>query len=140
MKQNIFQNEQKNDNKILLFKNKSKWCFKKNNKSYYLTPSIFNSVNLSPHILIPENIINYSCDKNNVKSEKIIIKYDIKEFIECHIRLTYEDTLLDGWIYNISPEKNIYKDLENKKVWTCNYANYFYKELPKEVYLSLESF
>jgi len=125
---------------IKLIKYNEKWMFKNNNKNYYITPSIININILPPHIVLPENIINYSCKINNIKSNKIKIFYDTKDFIDSQIKLEYYDTLLDGWLYNIEPQKNKYIELKDKKVWTCNYINYFYTKPPEQIYICLEEF
>lgn len=132
----IENNDQK---KIVIKKIQNKWYFEKNNQLYNLSPNHIRKLTLSPIISGADALINKGCEIKNINNTKeIILLFSEEFFLNCDVRLELDDSLLDGWTYNVISEKIIV--MEGQKVWACDYLNLFYEKAPKIIYIKLESF
>lgn len=137
MKNSIFNKKIESTNKIFISKSNNYWSFKKDNKSYTLSPSSAVRINLSPIILGADKAILNACKLKNINPDNgFYLIFDTNEFLDCDIRLEYKDKMFDGWIYNIFSEK--LKIDETQKIWACDYLNLYYENPPKKIYIRIE--
>jgi hypothetical protein len=130
--------EEEHINKIFIKKNKKgEWSFEKNGQFYNMSPAEITKYSFSPIISGADKLINNACKIKNINSNKgMYLYFSEEEFIDCDVRMEFDEKLFDGWLYNIYSEK-ISVD-KGQKAWACDYLKLYYKEPPKKVYLKLE--
>lgn len=118
---------------------KGYWVFEHNKKYYNIAPSHATALLLSPMILGIDKIMLAACHFKNIEIEKgFCLKVSEKYFENCDVKLDYNDTLFDGWVYDVKPEcfKNV---REFQKIWMCPYLKFYYNSPPQILYVKVES-
>lgn len=131
-------NEQNNLEKVFIYKSSNNiWSFKKDNKSYGLTPALITKMTLSPSVASTDRIIQDVCKIKNIDNPEngFYLYFSEDVFFDCDVRLEYKDTLFDGWIYDVYSE-NLEVN-ESQKIWACTYLKFYFDDPPKIVYLKI---
>lgn len=130
--------EEESINKIFVKRNKKReWCFEKDGQFYNMSPSEITKSSFSPIIAGADRLIKYGCELKNINYENgIHLYFSEEEFIDCDVRMEFDEKLFDGWLYNVYPEKVFVE--KGQKAWACNYLKLYYKNPPKKVYLKIE--
>lgn len=136
----IFEPKKENNTikKIFVKKNKrGDWCFEKDGKFYNMSPAEITKSSFSPIVAGADRLIKYGCKLKNINYiNGIYLYFSEEEFLNCDVRMEFEEKLFDGWLYNVFSEKiNVEK---GQKAWACNYLQLYYQNPPKKVYLKIE--
>lgn len=131
--------EEKDVNKILIKKNKKgDWYFNKKGNIYNMSPPEIAKNSFSPIVAGADRLIKAGCSLKNIDYKNgIYLYFSEQEFINCDIRIEFDEKLFNGWLYNVYSEK--IKVDNGQKVWACSYLKLYYDNPPRKIYLKLES-
>jgi|694.fasta_scaffold66707_6 hypothetical protein len=141
LRRSIFEKNEDPDsklNKVFIYKSSNNiWSFKKDGRSYGMTPALITQMTLSPIVASTDRVIQNVCSLKNIQNpcDGFYINFSTDIFSDCDVRLEYKDTLFDGWIYDVFSEK--LKVDETQKIWACTYLNLYFEKPPKTVYVKI---
>jgi hypothetical protein len=118
-----------------IVENKSKLFVMHNSWPYDLSPSPIVKFNLPPNVMGLDEVLREGMIIKNIKGN-FFIDVDREWFIKCDINAELKKEELGGWIYSIKPES---LKITNQDVWLCPYFKIFFKEPPKNIYLSIRA-
>ena len=137
----IFEKNNFEDNSVLAIEpinHNGYWVFRSGNKYYNIAPSHSTQLVLSPNILGVDKLMLAACKFKNIDPHKGFKIISSENYLEnCDVRLEYNDSLFDGWVYNMYPE--YFKDVqEHQKIWMCPYLKLYYEMIPKIIYIRID--
>lgn len=139
-KHKIFEKEEENENikKVFIYKSSNNiWSFKKDNKSYGLTPAMITRMTLSPLVSSTDRVIQDVCKLKNIQDPEngFYLYFSEDNFLDCDVKLEYKEVFFDGWVYDAHSENLQIQD--NQKIWACTYLKLYFATPPKIVYLKI---
>jgi hypothetical protein len=142
MKKIFEQDELQKEKIITIFPQKINgyWMFKQENKYYNIAPANSTQIILSPLILGVDRLMVAACQSKKIKNYEngFSLQFAEEYILNCDVLLSYSNTLLDGWTYDIIPEQ--YKNIiEGQKAWMCPYLKFYYNDPPKQLYVKVDS-
>lgn len=138
----IFEQDEPQQEKIITIlpqKINNYWMFRRGNKYYNIAPANSTQIILSPIVWGIDRLMVSACKFKKIKNYEDGFRLQFSEdyILNSDVCLLYCDTLLDGWTYDIKPEK--FKDvMEGQKAWMCPYLKFYFEEPPKKLYVKVD--
>jgi len=102
---------------------------------YDLSPSDIVKMNLPPNVEGVDSFLRKASQAKNISGDIVLLTE--KQWFFCDARIEYKGNFMDGWTYNIFGEEM--KIPTGLGVWICPYIKFFYKDMPKTLYLKVIS-
>ena len=141
MKQNQIKDYEKiNVDVIKIFKDKNRWVFKRGGRLYDMAPADIVKSALSPVVLGANRIIDAGISLKKIRNAEngFYLLFSTDYFPNSDVKLNFSSIEHGGWIYSIeSIGLKVPEVIQS--VWVCPYLGVHYKEIPKIIYLRVES-
>lgn len=132
----IFKNNETTKNSSFIILRKSdKFFITHQGWPYDLSPSNIVKINLPPNVEGVDSFLKKVSQVKNISGD-VALETE-KQWFFCDVRIEFKENFMNGYTYNIfGEEMSIPSGLG---VWICPYIKFFYEDMPKKLYLKINS-